>query len=167
MSVLSFLEWLQNTPLSVGIRESTVVFPVIESVHVLGLCLFLGLAVLLDLRLLGVTLLRMPVSEVHRRILPWTWTGAVIMVVSGIFTFFNDPVRYYNNVFFRVKLVMLVLAALNAYLFEIGVFRSVDEWGARAGTPRQARLAGYVSLVLWGSIVIAGRMIAYNWFDKK
>ena len=167
MAVLSFLEWLQDTPLSVGIRESTWLFPIIESVHVLGLCLFLGMAILLDLRLLGLTLLKVSVSEVHRKLLPWTWAGAVIMVVSGIFTFFNDPVRYYNNVFFRVKVVMLVLAALNAYLFEIGVFQSVDRWDTSVVTPKKARMAGALSLVLWGCIVIAGRLIAYNWFDKK
>src|SRR5215471_5735724 len=93
MSVLGFCEWLGSTAISVGIRESTLSFPIIESVHVLGLALK------------GV-----PVSEVYARLLPWTWAGAVIMVVSGIFTFLNDPARYYQNVFFRIKVAFLIAA---------------------------------------------------------
>ena len=165
--LINFLTWLAATPLSVSIRESTWVFPIVESVHVLGLCLFVGLAVMLDLRLLGLTLRSVPASDVYRKLSPWTWAGAAIMVASGILTFFNDPVRYYQNVFFRVKVVMLVLAVLNAYVFQVGVFRSIRDWDAAAVTPRKARLAGYLSLTLWAGIVVAGRMIAYNWFDKK
>src|SRR5215831_4936944 len=108
MSVLGFCEWLGSTAISVGIRESTLAFPIIESVHVLGLCLFLGMAVMLDLRLLGRALKGVPVSEVYARLLPWTWAGAVIMVVSGILTFLNDPARYYVNIFFRIKVVFLI-----------------------------------------------------------
>jgi len=167
MSLLSFCEWLSDTPVSVSIRESTWSFPIIESVHVLGLCLFVGFAVMLDLRLLGLTLRSVSVSDVHKKLMPWTWTGAVIMVASGILVFFNDPVRYYNNIFFRIKVVMLVLAVLNAWLFEIGIFRSIKQWDTAVLTPKRARIAGYISLVLWGCIVVAGRMIAYNWFDKQ
>jgi len=95
------------------------------------------------------------------------WTGAVVMVVSGIAVYLNDPIRYYNNVFFRLKAVMLVLAVLNAWVFEIGIFRRIGDWERDSRTPLTARLAGVASLVLWAAIVIAGRMIAYNWFDKK
>ncbi len=166
MSLLSFCQWLAATPISVGIRESTWSFPIVESVHVLGLCLFVGFAAMLDLRLLGLTLRQVPVSQVFGKLMPWMWAGAVIMVVSGILTFFNDPVRYYNNIFFRVKIVMLVLAVLNAWLFDVGIYRSVSRWDADVVTPRRARLTGGLSLTLWSLIIVAGRMIAYNWFDK-
>src|SRR5262245_20865312 len=167
MSLLALVQWIATWPWSVGIRESAYAFPVIESVHVLGLCLFVGMAVLFDLRLLGYSLQRIPVGEAAKRLLPWTTTGLVIMVVSGALTFLNDPVRYYNNVFFRGKVVLLALAALNAYIFHSTVYRSVQQWGTATVLPRRARVAGACSLVLWGLIIIAGRMIAYNWFDKK
>jgi hypothetical protein len=99
--------------------------------------------------------------------MPWMWAGAVIMVISGIFTFLNDPVRYYTNIFFRVKAVMLVLALINAWVFQTGIFRKVVQWDRERRTPLHARLAGVASLMLWTGIVVAGRMIAYNWFDKK
>ena len=75
------------------------------------------------------------------------------------------PVRSYQNIFFRLKLVFLVLAGLNALAFHTGIFRSVERWGRSGETPTRARMAGAASLVLWAGIIITGRMIAYNWFD--
>lgn len=167
MSPLHFVEWLEQTNLSVGFHESIWSFPIVESVHVLGLCLFLGMAVLTDLRLMGVTLRNVPMSEVMSRVLPWTTAGAVIMVVSGVVLFLNTPVRYYTNIFLRVKFVMLFLAVINAWVFHSGIFRKVAKWDREVPTPKYARFAGAFSLVLWGAIVVAGRMIAYNWFDKR
>ena len=163
--LLQLVQWLEGTSLSVGFHESIWSFPIVESVHVLGLCLFLGMAVLTDLRLMGVTLRTVPVSEVMARVLPWTTAGAVIMVVSGLVLFLNTPVRYYTNIFLRVKFVMLFLAVVNAWVFHSGIFRKVARWDREVPTPRYARFAGALSLILWGAIVVAGRMIAYNWFD--
>jgi len=167
MSLLHFMEWLETTPPSVAFHESIWSFPIVESVHVLGLCLFLGMAVLTDLRLLGIAFKRVPVSDLMSRLLPWTWVGAVIMVVSGCVLFLNTPVRYYTNIFLRVKFVMLPLAVLNAWVFHSGIYRRVARWDREIPTPKFARFAGAVSLVLWSGVVIAGRMIAYNWFDKR
>jgi hypothetical protein len=164
--MLSLMKWLSETSVSVAVHESVWAFPIVETIHVLGLCLFMGIAVLTDLRLLGITLRRVPVSELMDRLLPWTTAGAVIMVVSGLATFLNDPVRYYTNIFFRVKVVMLILAIINAWVFHSGVFHRVARWDLARITPKQAKLAGAISLVLWSAIVVAGRMIAYNWFDK-
>jgi hypothetical protein len=167
VSLLSFVEWIAATRASVAMHESIWMFPIVESVHVLGLCLFLGIAVLWDLRLLGVTFGDVPALDMNKVLMPWMWIGAVVMVLSGIAVYLNDPIRYYNNVFFRLKAVMLVLAVLNAWVFEIGIFRRIADWERDRRTPVTARLAGVASLVLWAAIVIAGRMIAYNWFDKK
>jgi hypothetical protein len=167
MSLLSFMQWLESTRLSVAFHESIWSFPIVESVHVLGLCLFLGMAVLTDLRLMGVTLRRVPVSEVFARVLPWTWVGALIMVCSGLVLFLNTPVRYYTNIFLRVKFVMLFLAVLNAWVFHSGIYRKVRQWDRQLPTPIYAKVAGALSLLLWGGIVVAGRMIAYNWFDQR
>jgi len=139
---------------------------VIESIHVLTLCLFLGLAAMLDLRLLGITLRETPVSEVADRLLPWTIAGFVVMVISGAFLFYGIPVRTYQNIFFRIKVVLLVLSGVNAFVFHSTVYRKVAEWNLDTVPPIRARLAGGLSLLFWASIVVAGRMIAYNWFDK-
>ncbi len=165
MSLLGFCEWLSNTPGSIALHESTWGYPLVESVHVLALSLFLGLAAMLDLRLLGFTLRRVPVSEVAGRLLPWTVAGFAVMIVTGGLLFYGIPVRTYQNIFFRIKVVLLVLSGINAWVFHSTVYRKVAQWDHAPVPPRRARIAGGLSL-FWGGVVVAGRMIAYNWFDK-
>ena len=165
--MLGFCQWLESTPGSIALHESIWGYPIVESVHVLTLCLFLGLAVMLDLRLLGVTLLKTPASEVVGRLLPWTVAGFAIMVVTGSLLFYAIPVKTYLNIFFRLKVLFLLLAGLNVAVFELTISRSMRAWDLDPVPPLRARLAGGLSLILWGGIVVAGRMIAYNWFDKN
>jgi hypothetical protein len=162
-----FIEWLDQTPWSIALHESVWAYPVIESIHVLTLCLFLGMAILLDLRLLGITFKRVPVSELADRFLPWTVSGFVVMVVTGIFLFYGIPIRTYHNVFFRAKVLMLILAGINVWVFHSGIYLRVAQWGRDPRPPLRARMAGMFSLILWAGVVVAGRMIAYNWFDKS
>ena len=167
MSFLSFFEWLANTRWSIALHESTWGYPIVESVHVLSLCLFLGMVVMLDLRLLGVSMRCAPVSEMVERLLPWTMTGFTLMVFSGALLFYAIPVRTSQNIFFRVKVVMLILSGLNAWAFHhSAVYGRLAEWNLAPVPPRRARIAAGFSIVLWAGIVVAGRMIAYNWFDS-
>jgi hypothetical protein len=153
---------MADTPWSVALHESLYGYPIVESIHVWALCLFVGLAVVLDLRLTGLSFTSVPVSQIARRILPWTTFGFVLMVISGILLFYAIPVRSYQNIFFRVKLLLLVLAGINAWVFHP---RGIQSWDKDPIPPRSARFAGYASLVLWMTIIFCGRMIAYNWFD--
>src|SRR5271169_598708 len=93
MSLLGFCQWLGSTPASIALHESIWAYPIVESVHVLTLCVFLGLTVMLDLRLLGVTLVRTPASEVVARLVPWTIVGFAVMVATGALLFFAIPVK--------------------------------------------------------------------------
>src|ERR1041385_3693438 len=165
MSILALVQWLANTSWSVGLHESQYGYPIVESVHVWGLCLFFGLAVMFDLRLLGWTMRKIPVSEVSRRLLPWTVAGFIIMVISGALLFSAIPLRSYQNIFFRIKMLLLTLAGLNVWIFHSKVYRRVTTWDVDQAPPKAARLAGALSLVLWIGIILSGRMIAYNWFD--
>ena len=165
MSLQRFCEWLASTPGSIALHESLWGYPVLESTHVLTMCLFLGMIVMLDLRLLSVTMRYVPVSQVAGRLLPWARAGFVVMVITGVLLFYAIRIRTFHSVFFRFKVLALILAGLNAWVFHWGVFRSVAEWDLDPVLPKRARMAGALSLVLWASIVVAGRMIAYNWFD--
>jgi hypothetical protein len=159
------LTWLGQTSWSVRLLESLYVWPLIESTHVLGLGLFVGTAIMMDLRLLGVTFRGVPVTAFTGRLLPWTRGAFVVMASTGLLLFYSNPVRYYHNIFFRVKMLVLVLAAVNIWWFHSRTHRGVSAWDADARPPRAARVAGAVSIVAWASIVVAGRLIAYNWFD--
>lgn len=158
------MEWLANTEWSIALHESQYAYAVIESIHVWALCLFVGFAVLLDLRLVGAIFRDVPVSDMARRVLPWTKVGFAIMVLSGIVLFYAIPLRTYHNVFFRIKVVLLILAGLNAFVFHHGIYGKVAHWDLKI-PPRPARMAGLCSLVLWAAIIFSGRLIAYNWFD--
>jgi hypothetical protein len=165
MSLLPFCEWLASTEWSVALHESLWVYPLVESTHVWTLALFVGFAALLDLRLLGVAFTSVPVSEVARKLLPWTIAGFAVMVTTGLLLFYAIPVRTYQSVFFRAKVILLVLTGINVWVFHRSVWKRVAEWDRDEMPPRRARFAGVASLVLWALVVFAGRMIAYNWFD--
>ena len=165
MDLSSFFQWLEATSGSVFIRESIIVYPLIETTHVLTLCLFLGLIALLDLRLLGVALKGVPVSQVAAQLLPWALFGFGLMAVSGILLFYSGPVKAAGNIFFRIKMVMIILTGVNALLFHLTIHKRVASWDNDPAPPARAKLAGLVSLLLWSGVVICGRMQAYNWFQ--
>lgn len=167
MSVLSFFEWLAATPASVALHESRYLYLGVLTVHVMTLCVFVGIAVLLDLRLLGVSLRNVPASEVVARLVPWTIGGFLVMVASGTLLFYAAPLDKIGNIFFLAKMGLLVLAGVNIWMFFNTVYANVAEWDLDPVPPRRARVAGGVALVLWAAIITAGRMIPYQqyWFD--
>src|SRR5262249_39552065 len=144
---------------------SLYVYPLVESVHVLTLCVFVGLAAVVDLRLMGIALRRVPASEVISRLMPWMAAGFIVMIVTGSLLFYAIPVRSFHNVFFRLKISMLIGAGLNAWVFHAKLYRNISEWDNASHLPTRVRAAGAVSLLLWAIIIVSGRMIAYNWFD--
>jgi hypothetical protein len=166
MSLYGLAQWLEQTQWSVDLHESIWAYPIIESVHVLFLCLFLGMAIALDLRLLGLAFRDIPVKQMVDRLMPYTVSGFIVMIITGILLFYGIPLRTYTNIFFRLKVLFLILAGINVWYFHSGIYMKVAEWGQKTQTPAKARMAGAFSLVLWGLIVVTGRMIAYNWFDK-
>ena len=156
---------MAEQPWSIALRESLFVWPLLESAHVLVLMLFVGTAAMLDLRLLGLTFRTVPASEFTSRLLPWTRASFVLMAITGLLLFYSSPVRYYQNIFFRVKVVLLVAAGLNIWWFHSRVHQRVQTWDLTMPPPRAARLAAVLSLAAWMGVVVTGRMVAYNWFD--
>lgn len=165
MSPLPLLEWLAATEWSIALHESLWVWPLVESTHVLSLTLFAGTAAMFDLRLAGLAFGRIPAGTVMARTLPWTRAGFLVMVITGLLLFYATPVRNYQNLFFRVKVILLVVAGLNVWLFHSRIHRRIADWDLAAVPPRAARVAAVVSLAAWAGVVVAGRMMAYNWFD--
>ena len=165
MSLLAFCEWLAATENSTALRESLFMYPLVESSHVMFLLLFVGLTVMLDLRLLGIALRNLPVSELVDRILPWVRAGFAAMMFTGVLLFYAIPVRTYQSVWFRAKVIMLILAAFNIWYFHYRVYPKRAAWDNDPRPPWIVRRAGLASIILWFSIIVAGRFIAYNWFD--
>jgi hypothetical protein len=163
--IRTFLEWLGTTGWSVRLLESLWVWPLLESTHVLSIGLFVGTTMMMDLRLLGVTFGGVRASDFTGRLLPWTRAGFAILVITGLLVFYSNPVRYYHNVFFRFKMLALLIAGLNVWLFHSRIHKRVGAWDHDATPPMAAKVAGAVSIMAWALIVVSGRLIAYNWFD--
>jgi hypothetical protein len=161
MSFAQFLHWLSGTNFSIALREVAWAEPVVESVHVLTLTLFLGFSVLLDLRLLGVIFRRRRASEVLAQLNPYLFAGFAVMIVTGVLLFCGDPVSFYSTIFFRVKMIMIVLAGINVLVFNWTVGRRVADWDQNLNTPTGAKVAAVISFMLWVAIIAAGRGIAY------
>jgi hypothetical protein len=156
-----FLSWLADTGFSNMIRGSLWAEPIIETVHVLTLTMFFGFTMMLDLRLMGVFLVRRPVSNVLAQINPWLFASFTVMFVSGILLFCGDPVSFWATFPFKAKMVMLLLAGLNTLIFSVTVGKRAAAWDLDPVTPTGAKFAAVISIVLWVAIIAAGRAIAY------
>jgi hypothetical protein len=155
------LHALNESAFSTWIRESDWTFSAIETVHVLSIAVMAGTIALVDLRLLGVLFRRQRVSRVTVQVTPITWTGFALMAVSGILLFAAQPEKNAANPAFQAKAVLLVLAGLNLVVFHRFVFRNVGVWDDKPTPPVSVRLSGGLSLALWATIIVLGRIIAY------
>jgi hypothetical protein len=157
-------EYLSELPWSIGIRESLYFAPYLTVAHVLMMAIVAGLVLMMDLRLIGVANMGTPFSELQRRLFPWQMFGMTLAAITGLTLAFGDPMRFYVNIFFWLKMLMLLLAALNAMAFHYTTYFSVAAWDAAPRTPFAAKLSGGISVVLWALVIISGRLIPYNWF---
>ena len=162
MSLLKLAQALEASAPSLALRESIYWFPSLTLVHILGLLIAGGTIVFWDLRLLGIGLRRTAISQVAKSLLPWTWGGFAILFITGALLVVMEAGRLYNNIYFRIKVVSLLLAGLNVLVFHFTVFRKVEQWDRAEVIPLQARLAGAISILLWFCILAAGRAIGYT-----
>lgn len=161
----TFVEWLDTHAWSTALHESLWMYPLIESTHVLAVMLFVGMLAMVDLRLVGAAFRGLPVSDLTGRLLPWSVAGFVIMVTTGVLLFYAIPVRTYESIWFRIKVVLLIAGAVNAWWFHRRVQQGRATWNTAPVPPPAVRTAGATSLAIWAGVIVCGRMIAYNWFD--
>ena len=165
MTILSVCEWLESTAAGVLVRESLYGFPILAAIHILGLTVSVGTLVWFDLRLVGVSMPRCPVSSLYRRLIPWTLVGFCVMFISGALLFTGFATKAYGNVYFRIKLTAIVLAGVNALVYHRMTERRIAHWNDAARPPMPARLAGVISIVVWTIAIMAGRMMSYTMFQ--
>jgi hypothetical protein len=163
-SIVPTLEWLEALGWTTAIRESPWDYPLLETAHVASVVAFAGLVIMMDLRLIGVAFMHAPLAQIQRRLFSWQMAGFVPSMATGVLLFFVDPLRFYGNVFFWVKLVLLALAGLNALTFHLKTYRMAERWDEHPQAMGRARRAGVVSLLFWSATIVSGRLIAYNWF---
>jgi len=161
MSLLTILNWVQHTGWAGAIRESALVFPLIEGSHILALSFSVGMVMVLDLRLLRLAFRGQPVALIMQQLMPWTIAGFAVMVLTGILLFATQAVKAWGNTFFRVKMILLVLAGVNALYYQLRYYPRMAEWD-RNNTPFGVRLVAVLSLIFWIGVIACGRTMAYE-----
>jgi hypothetical protein len=156
MTLLPWFEWLESLWLGDAIRQSSWLFPVIEAIHLLGLCLLGGAVLIVDLRMLGIGL-RQPIAEVARDARPWLIGSITLMLATGIPLFLSEAIKCYYNTSFWVKITTLPIAIVFALLVR-------DRLARRTATESTAttKLVALISMALWFTVAAAGRWIGFS-----
>lgn len=165
MSISNVVHMVQDSETSTALRESQYVWSLFEVAHVVCMCLFAGLIIMMDLRLLGIGNMQTPFSQLQKRLFPWQMLGMALSTVTGLVLVYGDPVRFYTNIFFWMKMSLMVIAGVNALAFHYIEYFNVDNWDNRV-PPYGAKLAGALGLGLWAFVIVSGRLIPYNWFQN-
>ncbi|MGW8670970.1 DUF6644 family protein [Streptomyces niveus] len=154
--------WLENTWLAEIIRSTAYLYPMLESIHIIGIALLIGPAAAFDLRLLGVGRRTLRVTTAANYLLPLSHLGFVIAAATGVAMFLPGANLLADRGSASWKLGLILLAGINILIFHRRTYRSVADWDADQPTPVAARCAAVVSLTSWTGVTIAGRLLAYT-----
>ena len=158
--MLSFCQWLQATSFFTDLRGSGIFYPTILSLHMVAIAFFGCMILVTDLRLMGVGLKSYPVGDLLARLRGPKYFGFALIVTCGVLLAGTKAEDYYYNIFFRIKMILLLLILLHGVIFRAGVYRNGAALDA-GGLTAQAKLAGGLSLVLWIGMAVCGRGIGY------
>jgi hypothetical protein len=161
MSLAEWFQWVEETRVSTAIAESIWLFPLLEGSHILALPLSVGMIMIFDLHLLGLTLAGSRAAAVMREMVRWSKIGFAVMFVTGGLLLMCHAGRAYGNPFFRAKMIFLVVLAVNAAVYQVVFFPRMPQWIA-GRTPAGARFCAILSLVVWIGVIVCGRTMAYQ-----
>ena len=167
MSLYSICDSIQNTGLMTYVRETPWVYPIVLSTHLICIALFGGMILMTDLRLLGVALCDQTIVEVVGGLRPFKRIGFVTIVACGLLLAGSEAPTYFPNPFFWIKMTLLLLVGVHALVFKRTVYDRPVELDQSPLLPTRAKAAAVLSLILWVSIPICGRMIAYYEPEKR
>jgi len=162
MEISEVLKSIENTDIASSIRNSLYLFPMLESIHVMGLAIVFGTIAIMDLRLLGLASTNRPFRMVASDILKWTWIAFAITFLTGGLMFTTNSTAYFHNSVFQAKMAALLLAGINMGIFELTTGRSSRDWDTSKSPPAAAKTAAIISLTLWITVIFLGRWIGFT-----
>ena len=162
MSIMGIARWIQATAPAQAISQSAWMFPAAETIHVIAIALVVGSIAVLDLRLLGVSWTRRPITEIAQEVLPWTWSCFGIAAVAGTVMFISAAGKYIIDVPFQLKFVLMFLAGVNMAVFHRFTYSNVALWDHGVPPPRAAKIAAALSLAFWVGVVTCGRLVSFS-----
>ncbi|MEO7577049.1 MAG: DUF6644 family protein [Massilia sp.] len=161
MSPTELAQLLSDSAFGTALRESLFLFPLVEGLHLLGLALSFGLILFTDLRLIGVFLPKVPVSQILLQLRRWIFAGFALTFGTGILLFWAEADTMIKNPAFLIKVAAIVVALINAVAFEVKWGRRGVAWVDQPVSPVAVRTAGWVSLSFWLVVTVSGRLIPY------
>jgi hypothetical protein len=156
----SILDWMEGSWFASFMLDYAWSWVAFETLHFTGMCLLFGPIIIMDLRLLGFDRLTVPAPAVHV-LIPLTLTGFSINLITGIMFCFGNPYRYAMNISFQIKMVLVLLAGINALYFWRKASHVLKACGPNDDPPLQLKIVGLTSLLLWTGVLCFGRLIPY------
>jgi hypothetical protein len=158
MTLLPFFQLCENSGVGETIRNSSWLFPVIESVHLLGLAVIGGAVLVVDLRLFGFGLRCQPVAQLASDAQRWLIASLAVMLTTGALLFTSEAIKCYYHDAFWVKMTSLLLAII----FTFTVRRKVAMADESRIKPAWSKLTALVSVILWSGVGVGGRWIGFS-----
>ena len=153
------LHALEMSAVGEAMRQSLILYPAVETLHIIGFSLLVGSIVAFDLRVLGFGR-GIALEAAAKHLLRVAWIGFLIAVPMGLLLFTTEATSIAENPSFRAKIALIILAGINMLAFHLGPWRRVAAW-ANGVAPSAARTGAALSVVLWLGVVAGGRLIAY------
>ncbi|MBT4164698.1 MAG: hypothetical protein HOE58_07830 [Porticoccaceae bacterium] len=155
----NYFEWILSTALSSWVLGNEWVWPIAETFHFFGLSLLIGSLLLIDMRMIG-WFKQINIRAVHA-LLPLVFVGFIINMMTGVLFYFGDPERYTVNIAFQMKMLLIILAGLNALLYYWKIDSVMHNCGPHDDTPALTKVVGAASLIFWFGVLMLGRLIPY------
>jgi uncharacterized membrane protein SirB2 len=161
--VNQFAHWLSTTDLSLAIKgQQAWLIPAVQSIHIAGIAVVVGSVFMMSLRVLGGAGMDQSVRQVYRRFGPWLNAALWILAASGLVLIVGEPVRELITFSFWLKMSLLAVGILIAATFGHTVRKHEEQWDEAIARRGSVKALAVVTLLVWGGIIICGRLIAYD-----
>jgi hypothetical protein len=154
------LQSLENSQLAALIRDELWGWPLALTIHALGTALFVGFILIVGLRLLGL-FETIPYTTLNR-FFPIIWIALAVQFLSGFALWITKPTRYVADGAFVLKFSLVIVGIILTAYFQVRISREAGAWEAKGAVPsREVKFVAAASLLLWCTVLIAGRLTAY------
>ena len=161
MTLNQICQWIDQTAFSQSIQTAGWVVPTVQTIHILAIAVVASSALMIDLRLMGVFWANRPMQAVTARFLPLVWWPLLVLLMTGLIMIIAEPARSLKNPAFQLKMLLLIGALTVTWLFQSVRRRDASFGDGGAGARATAMTLAIASILLWSSIIFAGRWIAY------
>ena len=152
---LSVFAWMSDTPVAAWVNSSAYIWPILECIHFASLCVFIGSLLIIDLRLIG--FYRQRCAHMMQSLIRLSLMAFAVNLATGLLFFAGNTPKYTNNVAFDIKLILIMIAGMNALFYKVRLSKLVDteevSWSSIS--------VGYLSLLIWAGVIVCGRMITF------